>query len=156
MKSCLYRYARSYSASSLMRGTWIEIDTKRKSERWVLSSLMRGTWIEMVSRQCRLIISLSSLMRGTWIEINFFKVSPPSVVCRPSCEGRGLKSLVTHTAYQGGRRPSCEGRGLKLHFRPLKTYLLMSSLMRGTWIEMLYDSQLHLCFPVVPHARDVD
>ena len=80
--------------SSLMRGTWIEIPLLLLNTAIKPSSLMRGTWIEIKRFSVAFImLAASSLMRGTWIEIAGHIRDKKCCHCRPSCEGRGLKSI---------------------------------------------------------------
>ena len=56
---------------------------------------------------------------------------------RPSHEGRGLKFLRAEPADLGALgRPSHEGRGLKFYYSFFSFQILLSSLSRGTWIEI--------------------
>ena len=122
------------------------------------SSLSRGTWIEIAQRGAITEgLRPSSLSRGTWIEISLSAQEKQEVLCRPSHEGRGLKYLLPihqqgvngsslsrgtwieilwRTARPAERwgRPSHEGRGLK--------YTQPGSVGRGGG--------------VVPLTRDVD
>ena len=146
-------------ASSLSRGTWIEIFCQR-CQCWQTggrpshegrglksngiktrhgpygSSLSRGTWIEIITPSARLIFGLSSLSRGTWIEILYAWLYWSFVPRRPSHEGRGLKYDIRCNVQNISGRPSHEGRGLKLALGAAHSCPPGSSLSRGTWIEI--------------------
>ena len=104
---------------------------------------------------------MSSLLWGTWIEIAFTMCRGYMRVCRPSYEGRGLKSLpmqlsnikspvvplmrdvdwnafYTYINSACGRRPSYEGRGLKYPCPMFPNIGFPSSLLWGTWIEIIH------------------
>ena len=55
------------------------------------SSLSRGTWIEIRRGLGFSAVVVSSLSRGTWIEMVVSYAGYSDYECRPSHEGRGLK-----------------------------------------------------------------
>ncbi len=166
--------------SSLARGTWIEIPCSTTGDLCHWSSLARGTWIEISSACPPQTREKSSLARGTWIEIRSQQAGAFQENRRPSREGRGLKFLLCQIYRQRQSRPSREGRGLKLTNNRHKNEKFpgrpsregrglkldgtkhiqgggVSSLARGTWIEMLNSAESPGKAPqVVPRERDVD
>ena len=123
------------AASSLSRGTWIEIFVFLPSGgRSCVVPLTRDVDWNICKRLVHHLCLPSSLSRGTWIEITNHDIRQHSI----------------------GSRPSHEGRGLKYCIHRLWGYGLESSLSRGTWIEIVFNCWSTKSSAVVPLTRDVD
>ena len=65
------------------------------------------------------------------------------IIGRPPRGGRGLKSLVTRTAYKGGVSPPSRGAWIEIHETVMYHVQVGSPPSRGAWIEItLIDPRL--------------
>ena len=126
-----------------MWGTWIEILVYEFSQSLLRSSLVWGTWIEIDTILFICLPTWSSLVWGTWIEILIWRLIRRIWICRPSCEGRGLK-FNTWTDRQYWRRSSLVwGTWIEIRDCKGRLYTCWSSLVWGTWIEMGYSLSIY-------------